>query len=239
MGNLVLPAEERLAAFRESSRVARESMWRDVLAGMEREHGVPVKPIGGGAPSPQTNLAVMRNAVTNNTFTTDRSIIGTTAGVPADTSGPFSADWFNVNGAMWEMEAMGVISSVSSCTWIWQTKFDKVVPTSSSTSLATTGTITATANPTNVDWYYLVMGRTISANGAASTTLCTGYLQAQIVTAAANNIITYVKNATPPTAITTDWSLGSVFLDLRVTCGTSSSSNTITTNFYRLSTLLS
>jgi hypothetical protein len=238
-----VPVAERLAAFRESTAHVREEVRRQAVEAWQlprssyRDRGLPL-PIGGGAPTLQTTLAILRAPVTNNTFTTSRSIIGTTAGAVADCSGPFAVDWFNVAGASWEQEGMGVISTTGTPTISFQTTFGSAAG-SVTTSLCTSATITTASALANVDWYYYVMGRTTVAAAASSTTIAFGYVQSQLATAAANNIINYVKNATPPTAVTTDWSAGQVWIDLRATWGTSSSSNTITTNFYRLSSLLS
>lgn len=219
--------EAQLEAFRREGarRQARllSQLYRDTTP-----PGHPL-PIGGGGPALQTTLAILHAPVTKNNFTSAATIIGD------DDRGPFSVDWFNLAGAAWIMEAMGVVSTTVTPTIAFRAAFGTVLATIT-TSLCTTATITTASGLANVNWYLWIGGRTANAAGSTSTTRASGYLMAQLATAAANNIINYLTNATPPSDVTTDFS-SAVFLDLQVTWGTANASNTTTTNFYRLASV--
>jgi hypothetical protein len=186
-------------------------------------------PIIGGAPQLQTTLAELKAAVTKNTFTGPATILG------ADNVGPFSMDWFNNTGAIWEQESMGILSSTGTPTIIFRTAFGSV-PGTIATSLCVAPTITTASGVANADWYYFVIGRIAAASGSTSTMLVSGNLINNI-NALATIATQFIKNATPPTAVTTDLSTGTPLIDLQVTWSASSVSNTITTNHYRLSAL--
>lgn len=212
------------------------------LMGMDRPiafvDGRPVRRVGGGAPSIMQNLARLDQAApVNNTFTAAQSIIGTTAA--AGPVGPFSVDFFKTLGAHWTQEAMGVISTTVTPTIAFGTYFGTVAATIT-TVLGISPTITTASGLANVNWYYRGMARTIAVSATTSSTLFTGMLFGNLEvlgTTAASEPIQYVVNATPPTAVTTDFSTGNVFIDLKATWGTSNAANTITTNFYALMSL--
>jgi hypothetical protein len=199
-------------------------------------HGLPR--IGGGAPQLPVTLAVLIDAAANTTWTTAQSIIGQSATPgPAFTGpvGPFSIDYFRAESACWQQEAMGVISTTVTPTIAFGTYFG-VVTTTITTVLNITPTITTASGLANVNWYWKALGRTVVNSGATSTTLCTGMLFGNIEVLAASvagEPIQYAVNATPPTAVTTDFS-SAVCLDLKATWGTSSASNAITCNYYEL-----
>lgn len=181
-----------------------------------------------------TNIARLDQAApVNNTFTGPQSIIGTTAA--AGPVGPFSVDYFKTLGAHWIQEAHGVISTTGTPTIAFGTYYGVVIGTIA-TVLNITPTITTASALANINWYWRAMSRTIAVSGTTSSMLCTGILFGNIEVLAASvagEPIQYATNATPPTAVTTDLS-SSAFIDLKATWGTSSSSNTITTNFYTL-----
>jgi hypothetical protein len=186
-------------------------------------------PVGGGLPSVPITLAILLDPVTVNTFTSAATVL-TTSSV-----GPFNPDYFKTEAASWEQEAMGVISTTATPTIAFGTYFGVVAGTIT-TVLAISPTITTASALANVDWYYKVFGRTVVSTGSTSTIIVTGFLWGNIEVLGATGATEPtqpVKNATPPTAVTSDLS-SSVFLDLKATWGTSSVSNTITTNFYKL-----
>ncbi len=179
------------------------------------------------------------DAAANTTWTTAQSIIGNSATPgPAFTGpvGPFSIDYFRAEASAWQQEAMGVISTTGTPTIAFGTYFGLVVATIT-TVLNITPTITTASALANINWYWKAFGRTVTNNGANSTTICTGLLFGNIEALAATvagEPVQYAVNATPPTAVTTDFSTA-VCLDLKGTWGTSSASNAITTNYYELS----
>lgn len=241
-------ADIRLQQWREATRdmmVEQESILNKEyrsLMGTDRPMafvgGKPIRRIGGGAPSIVQNLARLDQAApVNNTFTAAQSIIGTTAA--AGPVGPFSVDFFKTIGAHWTQEATGIISTTVTPTIAFGAYFGTVAGTIT-TVLAITPTITTASGLANINWYWKGMGRTIAVSETTSTTLFTGMLFGNIEALAATvagEPIQYAVNATPPTAVTTDFSTGNVFIDLKATWGTSSASNTITTNFYALMSL--
>lgn len=191
------------------------------------------------APSLVQCLARLDQAApVNNTFTTAQSIIGTTAA--AGPVGPFSVDYFKTLGAAWRQEASGVISTTGTPTIAFGTYFGTAASTIT-TVLCITPTITTASGLANINWKWIAEGRTIAVSETTSSMLVTALLFADIEalgTTIATEPIQYAVNATPPTAVTTDLS-SAVFLDLKATWGTSSSSNTITTNFYTLTSFYS
>jgi hypothetical protein len=220
--------EEKLARFRRSSlQLEAERRW-ELARALRREGRV-----GGGAPQLVTALTALKGSVTNNTFLGPQSVIG------ADNRGPFGVDYFETFGATWTMEAMGIlgVTAATTPTIAFRVTFGTVFATIS-TMLAQHTAITAISGVANVDWYLKIFGVTKLASGAASTMLVTGWLIAQIATAAAGNNTTPLKNATPPTAVVTDLS-GSAFLDLQATWSASAVGNSLVTNFYELLSLWS
>lgn len=198
-----------------------------------------IRRIGGGAPSLVQCLARLDQAApVNNTFLGPQSIIGTTGA--AGPVGPFSVDYFKTLGAAWKQEASGVISTTATPTIAYGTYFGTAAGTIT-TVLNITPSITTASAIANIPWYWVAMSRTIAVSETTSTMLCTGILFGNIEALGAT-IATeptqYAVNATPPTAVTTDLSTV-VFLDLKATWSASSSSNTITTNFYTLVSLYS
>jgi len=194
--------------------------------------------ISGGAPTTPVTLAVLSDAAINSTFTTAQSIIGTGAAPGPATvgpTGPFSVDYFKTEGASWMQEAMGIISTTVTPTIAFGTYFGVVVATMT-TVLCITPTITTASGLANINWYWRALGRTVLVNGATSTSLVTGMLFGNIEVlgaTAAGEPVQYAVNATPPTAVTTDFST-QVCIDLKATWGASSASNIITTNYYEL-----
>ncbi len=243
--------ERKLKYFREQTAVAdavaRHNLYR---ACHEAEMNNPeneeyrwlfkrgLRPIGGGAPQQPTTLAVLQDQVVNTTWTTAQSLISASATPgPANTGpvGPFSVDYFLKEGSCWEQEAMGVISTTVTPTIAFGTYWG-VVQGTITTVLGITATITTASGLANIDWYYKVMGRTVAGSGSTSTIICTGYLWGNIEALGATGATEptqAVKNATPPTAVTSDIS-SQVFIDLKGTWGTSSASNSITVNYYKL-----
>lgn len=238
---IVSPAAVRLEAFRKATEAVRaeydaafDREWRG-LFGRDRTYGV--RRVGGGAPSVVQCLARLDQAApVNNNFTGPQSIIGTTAA--AGPVGPFSVDYFKTMGAHWRQEAMGIISTTGTPTIAYGTYFGTVAGTIT-TNLCITPTITTASALANINWYWVVRARTTAVSETTSATLCTGILFGNIEVLAASvagEPIQYAVNATPPTAVTTDFS-SAVFLDLKATWGTASTSNTITTNYYDLMAL--
>lgn len=220
----------RLAYFRRLAEPTDRVVRRNLMAAIYQDkHGI--RPVGGGAPQIQATLTSLDASVTKNTFTTFATIVGD------DNRGPFSTDYFNTLGATWTQESMGIMSTTATPTVQFRTAFGTVLATIA-TMLAQSAVLTTISGLANINWYLKTMGVVKAASGATSTMLVTGYVISQIVTAAANNIISYMTNATPPTAVTTDLSTA-VFLDLQLQWGTSSVSNTTTTNYYALSSLWS
>lgn len=214
----------RLESFRRMGQATDREAWAILTSGMGSKH-LPYGD-GPGAPALQATLASLKASVTKNTFTTFATVIGD------DCRGPFSTDYFNSLGASWMMEAMGVMSTTGTPTVQFRAAFGTALATIA-TMLCQSGVLTTISGLANINWYCKVIGVVKQASGATSTMLVTGYVIAQIVTAAANNIINYMTNATPPTAITTDLSTAA-YLDLQVQWGTSNVANTTTTNAYML-----
>jgi len=206
--------------------------YRGLMGGYRNKEGIRL--VGGGAPSLPQNLARLDQAApVNNTFTAAQSIIGTTGA--AGPVGPFSVDYFKTLGAHWTQEAMGIISTTATPTIAFGTYFGVAAGTITS-NLCITPTITTASALANINWYWKAMARIIAVSQTTSTTLCTGVLFGNIEVLAASvagEPVQYAVNATPPTAVTTDLSTV-VYIDLKATWGTSSVSNTITTNFYIL-----
>jgi len=204
-------------------------------------HGL--RPVSGSAPQLQTTLAILDRAAVNSTFSTAQSIITASATPgPAYTGpvGPFSIDYFKTVGACWQQEASGVVSTTGTPTIIFGAYFGVVIGTIT-TVLCVTPTLTTASALANFPWYWSAFGVTRSGSGATATMLVTGILVGNIVvlgSTVAGQSTQFAVNATPPTAVTTDLS-SAVFLDLKATWGTSSSSNTITTNYYSLQSLYS
>ena len=223
-------AEERLATFRQLSAPyearARRQFTHLMSAEHERKYGV--RRVGGAAPALQTTLSSLKASVTKNTFTTFATIIGD------DNRGPFAVDYFNTPGAGWLIEAMGIIGVAAATTPTVQFRMAYGTTLAAiSTMLAQTGVLTSISGMANVPWYAKVMGVVKQASGATSTMLVTGWVLSQIVIAAANNIVNWMSNATPPTAVVTDLS-SSVYLDLQAQWGTSNVANSIRTDTYLL-----
>jgi hypothetical protein len=193
--------------------------------------------IGGGAPSIVQCLARLDQAAPiNNTFTAAQSIIGTTGA--AGPVGPFSVDYFKTIGASWTQEAHGIISTTGTPTIAYGTYYGVVVGTIT-TNLCITATLTTASALANVNWYWKTMARTIAVSETTSTTISLGMLWGNIEVlgaTAATEPWQGAVNATPPTAVTTDMSTA-ICIDLKATWGTSSASNTITTNWYALMSL--
>lgn len=242
-GKILLASEERLRVWRElTAEIQAEqdakfnAEWLG-LFGRDRTYGV--KRIGGGAPSLVQCLARLDQAApVNNAFTGPQSIIGTTAA--AGPVGPFSVDYFKTLGAHWRQEAMGIIGTTGTPTIAFGTYFGTAAGTIT-TVLCITPTITTASALANINWYWVARARTTAVSETTSATLCTGILFGNIEALAATTAgepIQYAVNATPPTAVTTDLSTV-VFIDLKATWGTNSSSNTITTNYYDLMSLYS
>lgn len=174
----------------------------------------------------------MRAPLTKNTFTGPNSILD------LSTRGPFSPDWFNAPGAQWEMEALGVASTTGTPTLIIRTAFGTASADPLGTSLCNTKTFTTISGMANVSWYLYVVGRVTTASGATSTMRCQGILANQFEIAAAGNNTSFLPaSGTAPTDVTTDLT-GNVYLDVQATWGTSSISNTITTEHYRLTSVM-
>jgi hypothetical protein len=215
---------EMSAATAAKCRVDLERAWRRSLPIVSR--GMRF------APTLPVTLATILDPVTVNTFTTAATVLGLSS------VGPFSADYFKTEAASWEQEAMGVISTTGTPTIAFGTYFG-VVAATITTVLAISPTITTASALANVDWYYKVFGRTVTSTGSTSTIIVTGFLWGNIEVLGATGATEPtqpVKNATPPTAVTADLS-SQVFIDLKATWGTSSVSNTITTNYYKLASI--
>lgn len=233
---------DRLDFWREAT-YRRVEEQESALRRAAREFTAPpvggIRPVGGGAPQVPMTLGVIVNASpVNSTFTTAQSIITASATPgPALTGpvGPFLVDFFKTPGATWDQEAMGIISTTATPTIAIGTYFGVAIGTIT-TVLCITPTITTASGLANINWYWKALGRTITASGTTSTSLVTGLLFGDIEVLAATvagEPIQYAVNATPPTAVTTDFST-QVFIDLKATWGASSASNIITTNFYAL-----
>lgn len=186
------------------------------------------------APSLPTVLATLPAAATANTFTTSQSILSSTT-TNQTSIGPFSVDYFKTTGATWEQEAMGIISTTATPTFLMGTYYGIVVGTVT-TLLCAIAAQTTASGLANVNWYYKAVGHTRTVTATTATMLVTGLFIGQLATAATGNSYLFATNATPPTAITTDLSTA-VFIDLRATWGASSASNTTTVNFYNLKSL--
>ena len=225
---------EDLERYRELARPTMQSLKRDILHTHYLKDGVRL--IGGGAPSLMTVLATLPAAATANTYTTAQSILSSTT-TNQTSIGPFSTDYFKTTGATWEQEAMGIISvtSATTPTFAMGTYYGVVIGTVT-TVLCITGAQTTISGMQNVNWYWNAFGHTRTITGTTGTMLCTGILIGQLAIAAAGNNSIYAVNATPPTAVTTDFSTN-VFIDLKGTWGTSASTNTTTVNFYNLKSL--
>lgn len=222
-------AADNLRAFRASADEWEEKfLWearRDLFRPRRSAEGIPL--IGGGAPVLPVTLTTLKAAsATVNTITGPSSIIAPEA------VGPFSVDYFKTLGASWRQEASGVISCTATPTFALGTYFGTVIGTIT-TVLAITAAQTCISGLANVDWWYRVVGVTKAISGSTATMLVAGFLTGQIATAAANNIVAPAKNATPPTAVTTDLS-SAVFIDLKATWSASSVSNQTTVNDYIL-----
>jgi hypothetical protein len=194
--------------------------------------------IGGGAPTLPVTLDVLKDAAVNTTFTGPLSILSASA-TPGPAAkgpiGPYSTDYFKTEGACWMQEAMGIISTTGTPTIAFGTYFGVVVGTIA-TMLCITPTITTASGLANVNWYYKALGRTVQSSQDTSTTLVTGILFGNIEVLAASiagEPLQYAVNATPPTAVTTDLSTAAC-LDIEATWGTSAAGNSITTNYYEL-----
>lgn len=209
-----------------AARESTPSRYRDAIFGR--------KLIGGGAPALVVSLASLRAPVVTNTFAGPKSLIDTPS------VGPLSVDAFKSQGASWKQEAMGVISvtAASTPTIVFSTYYG-VVANTITNLLAATPAITTASGIANIDWYYVAFGRVVANSGATSTMLVTALLFGNIEAlgaTAATEPVQYGKNATPPTAVTTDLS-SSAFLDLQGTFSTSAVGNQITVNFYTLLSL--
>lgn len=198
--------------------------------GLYRAAGEPL-PVGGGAPQLPTVLATLDAAFTANTYTAAQTIIG------PKVTGPFSADYFKTLGASWEVEAVGVMSSSATPTFVIGTYYG-VLASTITTILNVTAAQTTISGLANIPWYWRGFGHTRATSGATATILATGVLFGQVATAAAGNNTIFSVNATPPTAVTCDMSSAS-FLDLKGTWSASNASNTTTVNYYRLMSLSS
>jgi len=238
---IVTAADLRLQQWREATRevmVDQENLFAREYRGLMGLDRFGLRRVGGGAPVTPVTLVVLADQAINTTFTTAQSIIGTGAAPGPATvgpTGPFSVDYFKTEGASWMQEGMGVISTTLTPTIAFGTYFGVVVATIT-TVLCITPTITTASGLANINWYYRAFGRTALVNGATSTSLVTGMLFGDIEVLGATiaaEPIQYAVNATPPTAVTTDFST-QVCLDLKATWGTSSVSNAITTNYYEL-----
>jgi hypothetical protein len=196
----------------------------------KRRYGV--LPVVGGAPTLPTTLATLRAASTKNTFTGPATLLSD------DARGPFSTDWFNVAGSVFEQEAMGVLSvaSATTPTFSFSTQYATTLG-GTYTSLCSNTATASGSGVTNVNWYYLMAGVVRAAAGASSTILATGMLSWDIATVGTITEL-WVRNANPPTAVTVDTSTGAAFLDLQGTWSASNVNNTVTTNFYRLTNLM-
>lgn len=207
----------------------------DLMYGAEdwyEKDGVRVRPVGGGAPYFVQTLQYMTAAVTANTFTTAQTIIGT------GEAGPMNVDYFKTIGAAWKQEAFGIISTTVTPTIAFGTYYG-VVAATITTNLCITPTVTTASGLANINWYWLAMSRTVAVTSTTATMLTTGILFGDIEvlgTTVATEPQQWAVNATPPTAVTTDLS-SNVFITLKATWGTSSVSNTITTNFYTLTSV--
>lgn len=194
--------------------------------------------IGGGAPTLPVTLSTIRGgSVTANTFTGPTTILtgGSPPAAAGEVVGPFSVDYFKTLGATWRQECNGVVSTTATPTLAIGTYFGTVIGTIT-TVLAISPTQTTISGLANVDFIYRVTGVTKAISGTTATMLVQGVLISQIATAAANNIIQFVKNATPPSAVTTDLS-SAVFLDIKATWSASSVSNSTVVNEYDLQAL--
>ncbi len=234
-------------------------IWRrlteEIMAEKEREfiaavhsrtgwgrHESGLRRIGGGAPSIVQNLARLDQAqVVNSTWTAPQSIISASA-TPGPAAqgpvGPFSVDYFKTLGAHWTQEAHGVISTTGTPTIAFGTYFGTVAGTIA-TVLNITPAITTASALANISWYWTCMARTTAVSETTATTFSLGILFGNIEALAATvagEPIQYAVNATPPTAVITDLS-STVFIDLKATWGTSSTSNQITANWYALMSL--
>lgn len=229
---ILLPADERLARFRGVTEDTRAALHRDLskhLWGARRDRP---RTIGGGAPTFPTTLAAMRLPFTKNTFTGPNSILDLSC------RGPFSPDWFNAPGAQWEMESMGVASTTGTPTVIWRVAMGVASADPLGTSLANTATLTCISGMANISWYFYVIGRTVLAQGSTSTMRVQGLFTQQFVIAAAGNNVAFLPaSGTAPTDVTTDIS-SNVYLDMQATWSASSVSNTITTEHYRLTSVM-
>lgn len=217
--------EAKLAEFRRRSRPAVARAWAD----LNRACGTPDArvPFGGpGAAQLVATIATLGASVTKNTFTTAATIIGD------QDRGPFSVEYFNSTLCSWEIEAMGIVSTTGTPTLQFLVKAASTLAGLTMIAQAPASATATLSGLANVDWYLKVIGKTAAAAGTASTFLATGVMLGLIWSSTV--LQTFAKNATPPTAVTVDLTAGNVFVDLQAAWGTSSISNTITTNFYSL-----
>jgi hypothetical protein len=206
---------------REHRRAVRESFHRD---------GLPL-PVGGGTTfSGVETLAEQNSAVTVASTTTPTSLL------QGDDRGPFPPSYFSRIGAELMVEATGVISTsgtptllIRLCSGIaWSATAVTTTPLCGTNAMTATATATGLAN---ADYFIRLIGTTRSIGGQSSTLLVTGYMLGLVFSTTQPYVV--LKNATPPTAVTVDFSVN-VYLDLVATWGTSSASNTITQNAYNL-----
>lgn len=228
--------QARLEAFRQATHEIQAASI-DELRRAAAEYGVRdprpwrQRPVRGGAPQLPITVATLDTPTTTNTFTGPQSLIN------AKARGPLSMDAFYTRGAHFQQEAMGTLSvtSATTPTIVFGTYGGNVSGTIT-TALCVNSAITSGSGQQNSDWYYQVNGIVVAANSASSTVLASGYVTNNIA-ATATVVNTVVKNATPPSAVTLDLSGGAVFLDLKGTFSASSATNTVTTNFYFITSL--
>jgi hypothetical protein len=184
---------------------------------------------GPGAAAVVDTLADLgaNGPIVKNTYT------GPATNLDTGVNGSFPLDYFAKKGATFEIEAMGLLSTTATPTIVFRFTFGTVIGTIT-TMLAQHAAITTVSAAANLDWFIKLHCIVVVFAGTASTILCTGYMLNQFATAAAGNNLTFLKNATPPTAVAVDLVTAGIFFDLQTTWGASSVSNQITTNLYQL-----
>jgi hypothetical protein len=182
---------------------------------------------GPGAASPVITLASLGASVVKNTYA------GPATNLDGSVNGSFPLDYFNRLGAAFEIEAMGLLSTTGTPTIVFRFTFGTSFA-AMTTMLCQHAAITTVTGAANLDWYLKIQAGVKVASGTTSTILATGIMLQQFATAAAGNNLTFLKNATPPTAVITDFETGGIFFDLQTTWSVSNIANQITTEVYEL-----
>ena len=160
-------------------------------------------------------------------FTAEASLLGKTPPEQPQIPSSFLTDV----GKAILFQAMGVVSTTGTPTYIFQCRLSSTVGTStlSGTSIGVTPTITAASGVTNSFWWLdLLIWVKAPGQGTTNTTLnCQGLLRSPD----GFGVNSYALSpTTPPTATFTATIDNSVtqYFNLSVTCGTSNASNAVT-----------